>query len=254
MARTAKLHRLKVHVFCFMSNHYHLVVTDPEARLPTALQYLDGLLARAINSLYGLRDHFWEGDSYNATLLDSPEVVVDRCGYVLANPVEAGLVDRARKWPGLWSSPKVIGEVLEFDRPSHFFRQLGYMPRSVQLKLEAPAGFESTAAFRAQLEASLASKEALARAKHQRFLGVARILKQRVLERPRTPEPRRRLRPRFAARDPGRRIELARRLKAFLAGYRDALLAWREGKRDVEFPEGTYLMRVAHQAVCAGAG
>jgi REP element-mobilizing transposase RayT len=39
-----------VHAWCVLSNHYHLVVTDPDARLPAFMQYLDSLVARAMNA------------------------------------------------------------------------------------------------------------------------------------------------------------------------------------------------------------
>jgi REP element-mobilizing transposase RayT len=254
LARAAARSGIKVHAYCVLSNHFHLVLTDPTASLPLFHQYLDSLVARATNALYGLWDTFWDPDSYNATVLDSAEDVVDRCAYVLANPVAAGLVHQARKWPGLWSSPADVGRRMEIERPKHFFDPNGYMPERIAFTLAVPPGFESAEAFRLQLEAALASREARAFSKHQRFFGVARILKQRVLARPGTPERRPRLRPRFAARNPGRRLELAGRLRAFLAEYRDALVGWREGNREVVFPDGTYLMRVMHLATCAGAG
>lgn len=254
LARAASLTGIEVHAFCVMANHYHLVVTDPDARLPEFHQYLDGLLARAINALYGRWDTFWKAGSYNAVVIETPEDILDKCAYVLANPVAAGLVRRARKWPGLWSDPVDIGRTLRFDLPSHFFKDDGYMPKQVELELTVPAGFASAEAFQAQLESELEAREAKAASERTSVLGVARILKQRVFDRPRTREPRRALRPRFAAKDPGRRRDLAHRLKEFLAGYREALQAWRDGKRDVVFPDGTYQMRVSHQAACAGAG
>jgi len=254
LARGVALFGVEVHAFCVMSNHFHLVLTDPHANLPPFLQYLDGLVARAFNALYGLDGYLWESDGYNGTALDAAEDVLDRCAYVLANPVAAGLVQKARKWPGLWSSPADVGRALEFERPSHFFNPDGYLPDKVGLRLTVPPGFTSLEDFRSRLEAALAAREVEAAGQRSSFMGVARILKQRVLDRPATRERRRQLKPRFAARDPERRRNLARRLKAFLAAYREALLAWREGRREVVFPEGTYQLRVEHRAVCAGAG
>jgi putative transposase len=254
LARASARSGVQVHAYCVLSNHFHLVVTDPTANLPLFHQYLDSLVARSINALYGLWDTFWEPDSYNATVLDAAEDVVDRCAYVLANPVAAGLVHQARRWPGLWSSPADVGRCVEVERPRHFFDPNGYMPERIAFTLAVPPGFESADAFRSRLEAALAAREARAFSERQRFLGVARVLKQRVLARPGTPERRPRLRPRFAARNPGRRLELALRLKTFLAAYQDALIGWRAGNRGIVFPEGTYLMRVVHQATCTGAG
>lgn len=254
LARAAAHHGVEVHAFCVMSNHYHLVVTDPHANLPPFQQYLDGLVARSFNALYGLSGYFWESDSYNAVALDAAEDVMDRCAYALANPVAAGLVRKARQWPGLWSAPSDVGGVLEFERPAHFFNPAGCLPEKATLPLTVPRGFPSLEDFRSRLEAALEAREAAAARERTSFLGVARVLAQRVLARPAKPERRRQLRPRFAARDPGRRRELASRLKAFLAEYHEALLAWREGCRGVLFPEGTYQLRVEHRAACAGAG
>ena len=50
---------------------------------------------------------------------------------------------------------------------------------------------------------------------------------------------------------PGRVLEALRRLGSFLTGYRKALELWRAGRRDVEFPAGTYAMKVFHGVACA---
>jgi REP element-mobilizing transposase RayT len=254
LGRAAARTGVQIHAYCVLSNHFHLVVTDPGANLPLFHQYLDGLMARAMNALYGQWDAFWESDSYNAVVLDTPEDVVDRCAYVLANPVAAGLVRKARKWPGLWSSPADVGRTIMFERPLHFFNRKGYLPKETSLTLAVPPGFASAAHFRDRLAVTLEALEEKAARERVSFLGVARILRQRVLDRPASRKRRRRLRPRFAAGDHGRRLDLARRLKALLADYQAALAAWREGRRDVVFPHGTYQMRVVHKVLCCGSG
>jgi hypothetical protein len=40
-------------------------------------------------------------------------------------------------------------------------------------------------------------------------------------------------------------------LRAWREAYRAAFVAWRSGRRDVEFPPGTWKMRVVHGAVTA---
>jgi len=252
LAVAARRTGVKLHAYCVMSNHYHLVVTDPGANLPLFVQYLDSQVGRAINALFGLKQYFWDPNSYGSQPLESCQDIVDKASYVLANPVTAGLVRHARKWPGLWSSPDRIGTKLQVERPTHYFDPDGDMPKAEVLELSVPPGFESAADFRTQLEAGLQAREEQARRDRLGFLGVARVLKQRVLDRPTTPEVRGALRPRVVAAGTALRVELIRRLKAFLEAHRDALLAWRAGRRDVVFPAGTYLMRVAHGAVCGG--
>jgi REP element-mobilizing transposase RayT len=255
LAVAAGRYCIEVHAYCVMSNHYHLVVSDPDARLPEFQQYLDGLLARAINALLGRREDFWGPDSFSAVELATTQAVVDKAAYTLANPVAAGLVRAARRWPGLWSAPDEIGAgERPVPRPNHFFDPRGSMPESVPLKLTTPPGFPTAQAFRDQLRADLAEKEAEAVKTVGTFLGRARVLAQKTTARARRVEPLGQLNPRVAARDKWKRIEALGRLVSFLSDYRQALRAWRDGQRDALFPAGTYQMRLACGATCAGAG
>jgi putative transposase len=255
LAVAAQRYGVEVHAYCVLSNHYHLVVTDPLAQLPSFQLYLDGIVARAINALLGRDEALWGPNSFSAVTLVAPGDVVDKAAYTLANPVAAGLVRSARRWPGLWSSPEAIGGgEVQVRRPNHFFDPDGGLPDCIAFQLTTPPGFPSAEAFREQLATALAEREARAVQAASGFLGVARVMAQRATAHPRTREPRRQLNPRVAAKDRWKRIEALGRLVSFLSSYRSALRAWREGRDDVVFPAGTYLMRVMHGAACAGAG
>ena len=239
-----------------LSNHFHLVVTDPNARLPDFHRYLDGLLARAINSSLGRWESFWDPDSYSAVRLETTQSILEKMVYVLANPVAAGLVRRGREWPGLWSDPRHLGEApLVSERPKEFFREHGLMPASALLPLDRPPGFELDKSFGQALSHGLRSAEDLAAAEMGRggrsFLGVARVLAQKPFARPSSADPRPTLNPRVATRNKWRRIEALLRLAAFGCAYREALAAWRGGLRHVLFPPGTWQMRVQHAVACA---
>ncbi len=243
-----------IHAFCVLSNHFHLVLTDPDANLPAFSRYLDSLVARSTNAALGRWEHFWAPNSYSAVALQTPEDVLAKTAYVLANPVAAGLVEHAREWPGLWSAPEQIGSNIVVERPKAFFRQDGPMPESIRLRLHTPKGFESEA-FRMQLSQALASLEAQAAAQlaseRRRFAGAVSVLAQRPTGRPAPGEPRRRLSPRVACRDKWKRIEALSRLSSFLEAYREAFFAWRKGIRSALFPPGTYLLRLTHKVRCA---
>jgi REP element-mobilizing transposase RayT len=255
LAVAAQRYGIRLHAYCVMSNHYHLVLTDPHARLPAFQQFLDGLAGRAINPLLGREESFWGPDSYSAVELAGPEAILDKTTYTLANPVAAGLVRRARRWPGLWSSPGSIGAPGSLvKRPNHFFDPDGTMPASVTLTLTTPSGFFSAASFRDQLTSALSAAEDEAASKVGTFLGVARVLKQRWTSRATSPEPLGQLKPRVAGRNKWKRIERLARLASFLVDYRAALQDWRAGLRDALFPAGTYLMRLACGVSCAPAG
>jgi len=81
---------IRIHAFCVLSNHYHLVLTDPHARLPAFCRFLDGLAARALNALHGRWESFWAPDSYSAVALATPQDVLEKAAYTLAKRITLG--------------------------------------------------------------------------------------------------------------------------------------------------------------------
>jgi REP element-mobilizing transposase RayT len=252
LALAARRFGIRLHAFCVLSNHYHLVVTDPEARLPAFHQFLDSLVARALNASLGRWEAFWAPNSYSAVALVTPGDVIAKAAYVLANPVAAGLVRRGSLWPGLWSAPQRVGAgAARVGRPTHFFDPQGYLPTEVELELTPPPGFGSAEEYRERLAAALVDLEARAATERREFLGAVRVMAQKPTGRPAGREARRVLSPRVAARDKWKRVEALTRLAEFLGRYRAAREARRRGASDVVFPAGTYLLRVAHAVPCA---
>jgi REP element-mobilizing transposase RayT len=255
LALAAARYRVGAHAFCVLSNHVHMLVTDPDATLPAFNQFLDALVARAVNASLGRWEAFWAPDTYSAVRLVSPADIVSEAAYVLANPVEAGLVPTGSVWPGLWSAPdRIGGEAFVVERPKQFFDPKGGLPDRATLDLAPPPGFDSAEQFCAELLSELERREADARVRHKGrggFLGVARVLAQKPFARPAPGEPRRAVSPRVAARDKWKRIEALGRLTEFLRAYRVAWKARRGRAEDVVFPHGTYLLRVAHDVPCA---
>jgi len=254
LAVAARRFHIQVHAFCVLSNHFHLVLTDPHALLPAFHQFLDALVARAVNASLGRWESFWAPSSYSAVRLVDAEDILDKTAYTLANPVAAGLVRSGRQWPGLWSAPeRVGGEGYKAKRPKDFFDPKGCLPEQEVLELTPPPGFESEE-FRERLTAALAEREQDAVRERGSFLGVERVLAQEPTGRPRSGEVRRGLNPRVAARDKWKRIEALGRLVDFLRSYRAAWKARQAGQTSVTFPLGTYLLRVLHQVPCAASG
>jgi REP element-mobilizing transposase RayT len=255
LAVSAERYRIRLHLFCVMSNHFHLLLTDPKAQLPAFMQFLDAFVARAVNALIGHDEALWDPGSFNAVALSTPEDILREGVYLLANPVAEGLVRHGHLWPGLWSAPaRVGGEPFVVERPRRFFGENSSFPREATLQLTVPPGFASAEAFGSRLVAGLEEREAELGKEHHSFLGAVQVLRMKPTSRPKTKEERGGLTPRFAAADRETRKALRERLLAFTRAHWQALLEWREGRRKVVFPAGTYLMRVLHGAACAGAG
>lgn len=258
LAVAAARYGVVVHAVCVMSNHWHIVVTDPDAKLPDFTHLLDGVVAKALNALHGRWENFWAPCSYSAVVLTTPDDVVERIAYTLANPSAAHLVEHGHQWPGVWTDPRRVGQPGEvISRPGHYFARDGSMPESEKLAYAAPPGFESIEVFQAQVIARIAELERAAAAERERegtvVLGARRVLRQRHGDRPPPREPRRTLRPRIAAWDKWKRIEAIGRLVGFLESHRDAWVRYCRGERSVVFPHGTYLMRVRYAVPCAAS-
>jgi putative transposase len=258
LAVAADRYGVMLHACVVMSNHYHLVLTDPRGQLPLFSQFLDSLVARAMNASYGRWETFWAPSSYSAVTLASPEDILDKAAYVLANPAASGLVASGKQWPGVWSDPELIGrDGLTFERPDHFFDRNGSMPKTATLVFSPPPGFTAEE-FRVELSKRLAALEFEAAStlapERRTFMGARRVLAQKHTDFPASGEPRRGLNPRIAGRDKLKRIEALQRLKTFLDDYRVALATLRKGITDATFPYGTYQLRVQLGVSCAPAG
>lgn len=256
LAAAAQRFGMLLHTFCVLSNHYHLVVTDVHGNLPAFEQYLNQLVARALNASLGRWESFWAPGSYSAVRLVCAEDIIEKTAYTLANPVAAALVPRGERWPGLWSRPEwVDGPALHAKRPEGFFRENGPMAESYPLVLVRPPCFETTESFVSPVRQALRRHEDAAHARVREsgrsFLGEKAVLRQSPRECPETSEPRRGLNPRVAARDRWKRIEALGRLRQFLVDYRRARDAFWAGVRDVVFPAGTYSLRLRFGVCCA---
>jgi len=90
--------RLDVHAFCLMPNHVHLVVDARRDRLSAAMHRLLGIHAQRFNRRHGRRGHLF-GDRFWTQLVRSEEHLAATCGYVVHNPVRAGLCGHPGEWP-----------------------------------------------------------------------------------------------------------------------------------------------------------
>lgn len=125
LARAARLYPVDVHAFAFLGNHYHLLLTVPDAqRLAQFMNYLNSNLAREVGRAARWREHFW-GRRYQAIPVSEEETSqVERLLYVLRQGCKEGLVRRPAEWPGATSVRALLsGEPIRgswIDRTSEY--------------------------------------------------------------------------------------------------------------------------------------
>jgi REP element-mobilizing transposase RayT len=100
--------KLKNHAFCIMPNHIHWVFQVFEKDGNGEPVYLQDLLysvkrfsAGQINKLENREGRLWQKESFDTTIRDEKHLYY-AIEYTLNNPVNAGLVNHWREWPGNW--------------------------------------------------------------------------------------------------------------------------------------------------------
>ena len=247
---------VRLHAACAMSNHHHLVVTDPNGVLPDFLRELHRLTAKAINASQGQWENLWAATPCNVVRLVTDQDIEDKVAYVVMNPVVDGLVRHPNEWPGFiaWRARSV-----KVTRPESYFREDGDCPAELDLVVEPPPRKEDTPPSEEAWATSIgrriadgvaAAREAL-RAKGREVLGRNVVLSASFARRAESYEEKRGTIPTFAARKMSVRDQLRRVEQHFRRQYREAFKRWRRGDRAVEFPDGTWGMRVVHAASVA---
>lgn len=255
LALAAERTGIQLHAVCFMSNHWHGVLTDPEARLPEFLEVFHRLVAKSQNASLGRSENLWASGKTSVVQVVADNDVLEKMAYTLANPTVAGLVKAPHEWPGVIS--KHFGEERQIGMPDRFFDPKGPLPEVVKLRFVRPKIFDglSDPQLQAHLNTEVAKRVKRAREDTRlrglSFVGTNAILRQRFDAAPKTPAPRGNPNPRIAARSTPTRVRAIERMLEFVREYRTAWNEWRNGNRAVLFPAGTYALRIYGCVTCA---
>ena len=101
LARSVERFDIKLYGLCFLSNHYHLLLSSRNAAsLAAFMQYIGSNIAREIGREHEWKEKFWSRRYYASIVLDEA-AAEERMKYILANSVKEGLVKHPRYWPGV---------------------------------------------------------------------------------------------------------------------------------------------------------
>lgn len=107
LGKAADRYFTKIHTYCLMSNHYHLLIETPEPNLSTTIQWLNVSYAAYYNKKHDRRGHLFQG-RYKAILIEADEYLTELSRYIHLNPVRASMVKEPAEYQ--WSSyPAYIG-------------------------------------------------------------------------------------------------------------------------------------------------
>jgi putative transposase len=94
----------RVHAFCLMTNHLHLVLQAGNIPLSRGLQNLSFRYTRWVNRREKRTGHLFQG-RYKAVLIDGDSYLLELVRYIHLNPLRAGMVQNPEEYP--WTSHPV---------------------------------------------------------------------------------------------------------------------------------------------------
>ena len=237
--------------FCFMSNHFHIVLRDPKGIRPKFFADFHRSLAQVIKDKYG-----WSGSVFTKlsppVVLHSAFAVADKLGYTRANPSAAGAVRYPRDWPGLISHVSDMGrKVYRAKRPERFFGKEKTLPAtsSFELKmcpwlLEEYGGREGAMkVINERVDHHVQRAHRAVKKKGWTYLGAKRVKKQSPYKRAKSYEVFGRMTPHFATigLSPEETIAVKQEFVAWQCRYDECRERFLRGE-DVIWPAGTWAM------------
>lgn len=198
IARAAKMFDVTVYGYVFLSNHGQILAsaTDGNA-MASFMGYVNGNIARVVGWLHGWRGPFWGRRARPIPIVDDVALVA-RLRYLMVQGVKEGLVHSPLEWPGPSSVPAMMTTM----------RVRGtWVDRDGLRAARRRGGSASAAEFTTHPELELAPlpcwaslgrdelmakhrellEEVVAEGRGRRVLGVAKVLRQPVTQRPAEP-------------------------------------------------------------------
>jgi len=105
LGKSVAIYGLKIHTYCLMTNHYHLLIETPQPNLSQAIKWINVSYATYFNRKRSRSGHLFQG-RYKAILVDADEYLKHLSRYIHLNPLRAGMVDHLKEYP--WSSYPVF--------------------------------------------------------------------------------------------------------------------------------------------------
>ncbi len=122
----------KIHAYCLMTNHYHLLLETPDGNLPEIMRHINGAYTNYFNTKRKRAGHLFQG-RYKAILIEADGYLTELSSYIHLNPVRAGVTEKPEDhtWSsyqdfiGLRPAPSWLctGMVMEHFSDSQSYRQ-----------------------------------------------------------------------------------------------------------------------------------
>ena len=241
LAQAVALFDIELYAHVFMSNHYHLLLSAPNAaELAAFMQYLKSNLARRLGAVHGWEGKFW-AKRYSASPVLDDGAAIERMKYIFSNGVKENLVTHVRHFPGVHAHDDLVdGRTLRGVWVNHTeSRRTG---QTVVVRHTLRCAKLPSLAHLSDYEYRKVMDD-LSREVHaqldpnRKVLGQAKILGAHPHSRGKALK--RRPRPLCHSTCPALKQAFRAAYKMFVAAYREAYAAFREGVLGTAFPPGS---------------
>jgi putative transposase len=106
IGKAVERYDIKVHTYCLMTNHYHLLIETPYPNLSQAIKWINVAYVAYFNRKRRRSGHLFQG-RFKAVVVDADEYLKHLSRYIHLNPVRARMVESCKEYP--WSSYPVFG-------------------------------------------------------------------------------------------------------------------------------------------------
>jgi putative transposase len=109
LGKAVERYGIKIHAYCLMTNHYHLLVETPQANLSRTMKWINVSYAAYFNRKRNRKGHLFQG-RFKSILVQADEYLKHLSRYIHLNPLRAGMVNDISAYE--WSSyPALSGRI-----------------------------------------------------------------------------------------------------------------------------------------------
>ena len=101
--KTATIHKVTLHDYCLMDNHYHLLIETQTENLSIFMRIVNANYAKYFNKKYKRSGHLWQ-DRYKSKYIISESYLYILIKYIENNPLEASITHKVSTYPYTLSS------------------------------------------------------------------------------------------------------------------------------------------------------
>jgi putative transposase len=101
LSNVCERYRWRVHTYCLMDNHYHILLETADGNLSRGMRQLNGIYTQYFNRRHNRVGHVYQG-RFKSILVEKNSYLLELSRYVVLNPIRAGMVKDLDSWQ--WSS------------------------------------------------------------------------------------------------------------------------------------------------------